>query len=80
MYILYMCLCLICAVIIYFFIKETRNLPMEELAGLFGDEVVVHLTKDGTGIVEENTDDKMAAIVGHTHVESLEMGAQKSAN
>ena len=31
---------------------ETSNLSLEEIGELFGDEVVVHLTKDGHGIVE----------------------------
>lgn len=51
---------------------------MEELAALFGDEVVVHLTKDMTGIVEDGNLDKSASLVGHEHLESLEMTATKS--
>jgi hypothetical protein len=53
MYILYFGLCLISWVIVYFFIPETKNLPVEEIGALFGDEVVVHLTADGHGIVED---------------------------
>lgn len=53
MYLLYMGLCVICFVIVYFFIQETKDLPMEELAALFGDEVVVHITKDGKAITED---------------------------
>jgi hypothetical protein len=53
MYLLYMALCLVSSVVVFFFIPETHNLPMEELAALFGDEVVVHLTADGHGIVED---------------------------
>lgn len=71
MYLLYMGLCLVCGAIIYFFIKETKGLPLEELAALFGDEVVVHMTADGTGIVEDGQLDKMAAIVGTEHLETL---------
>ena len=71
MYLLYMGLCLVCGAIIYFFIKETKGLPLEELAALFGDEVVVHITADGTGIVEDGELDKVAAIVGTEHVETL---------
>ncbi|KAJ9603013.1 hypothetical protein H2200_012308 [Cladophialophora chaetospira] len=71
MYLLYMGLCIVCGAIIFFFIKETQGLPMEELAGLFGDEVVVHMTKDGTGIVEKGNLDKVAAFVGTEHIETL---------
>lgn len=52
-------LCIICFVIVYFFIQETKDLPMEELAALFGDEVVVHITKDGKAITEDKDLDKV---------------------
>ena len=52
MYLLYMGLCIVSGILVYFFVPETKGLPMEELAALFGDEVVVHLTKDGTGFVK----------------------------
>ena len=42
----------ISAIIVYFFVPETANLALEEIGDLFGDEVVVHLTADGHGIVE----------------------------
>lgn len=61
MYLLWMGLCIISAVIVYFFIPETARLPMEEIGALFGDEVVVHLTSDGHGILE----DKMGVDVVH---------------
>lgn len=44
---------MISAVVIYFYIPETRHVPVEELGALFGDAVVVHLTPDGHGILEE---------------------------
>ncbi|KAF4236374.1 hypothetical protein CNMCM6805_005863 [Aspergillus fumigatiaffinis] len=50
---LYFGLCMISAVVIYFYIPETRHVPVEELGALFGDAVVVHLTPDGHGILEE---------------------------
>lgn len=53
MYLLYMGLCLIAFVIFCFYVPETKQVPMEELGALFGYEVVVHLTADGRGIVEE---------------------------
>jgi MFS family permease len=53
MYFLYCGLCLISEVIVYFFIPETKCMPLEELGALFGDDVVVHLAADGRGIVED---------------------------
>lgn len=53
MYLLYMGLCIISAIIVYFWIPETKGLPVEEIGALFGDEVVVHLTADGHGIAED---------------------------
>ena len=35
---------------------------MEELAALFGDEVMAHLTADGTGIVESGLTDQAMVI------------------
>ncbi|EON63147.1 hypothetical protein W97_02374 [Coniosporium apollinis CBS 100218] len=52
MYLLYMGLSIISGILVYFIIPETKGLPMEELAALFGDEVMVHLTADDTGFVE----------------------------
>lgn len=76
MYLLYMGLCLICFVIVYFFIQETKDLPMEELAALFGDEVVVHITKDGKAITEDKHLDKVKDL----HIEQVEQGhAEKAA-
>ena len=46
--------CLVCEVIVYFFLPETRGLPIEEMGALFGEEVVVHMTSDGRGLVEKN--------------------------
>lgn len=53
MYLLYMALCTCCTVIVYFFVPETKQIPLEEIGALFGDEIVVHLTDDGRGIVEK---------------------------
>ncbi|KAJ9609817.1 hypothetical protein H2200_006146 [Cladophialophora chaetospira] len=60
MYFLYMGLCCISTIIVYFYIPETKRLPVEEIGALFGDEVVVHLTADGHGIVEEQMEIKIA--------------------
>ncbi len=67
MYLLYMGLCIISGIVVYFIIPETKGLPMEELAALFGDEVMVHLTADRTAIVEGD-DGKIGAT--HYHVET----------
>ena len=53
MYLIFAALCVISAIVIYFFIPETKGLPVEEIGDLFGDKVVVHLTQDGQGIVEK---------------------------
>ncbi len=53
MYLLYMALCICCTIIVYFFVPETKQIPLEEIGALFGDEIAVHLTDDGHGIVEK---------------------------
>jgi hypothetical protein len=40
---------------------------MEEIGALFGDEVIVHLTADGHGIVE----DKLENFPASVHLENL---------
>jgi hypothetical protein len=50
-------LCVISFVITYFFIPETKGLPIEEIGALFGDRVAVHLTCDGENIVEDKQDE-----------------------
>lgn len=49
---------MVTTVIIYFWLPETKQRSMEELGELFGDEVVVHLTADGEGIVEKDKIDQ----------------------
>ena len=71
MYFLYMALCLISTVMVYFFIPETKQMPVEELGALFGDEVIVHLTADGHGIVEENETIKIDEAEHFVHVENV---------
>ncbi|EXJ68554.1 uncharacterized protein A1O5_08347 [Cladophialophora psammophila CBS 110553] len=53
MYLIYMALCLVCEIVVYFFIPETRGRPVEEMGALFGEEVVLHMTLDGRGLVEK---------------------------
>ncbi|KAH8698760.1 general substrate transporter [Talaromyces proteolyticus] len=57
MYLLWMGLCIVSTIITYFFIPETKNIPLEELGAFFGDEIAVHLTGD--------EDDKEKAEVVH---------------
>ncbi|RDL36075.1 uncharacterized protein BP5553_06687 [Venustampulla echinocandica] len=52
MYLLWCGLCLLSTVFVYYYIPETKCLPVEEIGALFGDDVMVHLTADGHGIVE----------------------------
>ncbi len=56
MFLIYFALLIVAFVITYFCIAETKGLPVEEIGALFGDEVVVHLTSDGLGIVEDKQD------------------------
>jgi hypothetical protein len=44
MTIVFACLTLVSIVVIYFMYPETKGKSLEELAELFGDPVVVHLT------------------------------------
>lgn len=53
MYLVFVACNVVTIVLIYFFVPETSNLSLEEIGELFGDEVVVHLTQDGHGIMEE---------------------------
>ncbi|KAH0847282.1 hypothetical protein AYO21_07328 [Fonsecaea monophora] len=53
MYLIFMAFCIVCEVVVYFFVPETRGLPVEEMGTLFGDEVVLHMTLDGRGLVEK---------------------------
>ncbi|KAK5231536.1 hypothetical protein LTR72_000718 [Exophiala xenobiotica] len=54
MYFSYMGLCLVSTVIVYLYCPETKQISVEEIGALFGDEVVVNLTADGHGIVEQD--------------------------
>lgn len=52
-YLIYMACCIVSEVLTYFFIPETKGKPIEEIGALFGDEVAVHITADGEGVVEK---------------------------
>lgn len=51
-YLVYVALNAVSIVLVYFFVPETKNLSLEEIGELFGDEVVVHLSADGHHVVE----------------------------
>ncbi|KAL4866582.1 general substrate transporter [Aspergillus spectabilis] len=71
-YYLYFGLCIVSAIIIYFFIPETKEVPVEELGALFGDTVVVHLTADGHGILEEKVTPEIVEDIAVEGRESIE--------
>lgn len=71
MYFLYMGLCIISTIVVYFYIPETKQIPIEEIGALFGDEVVVHLTADGHGIVEEGKEIKLEDTTSVVHTEKV---------
>lgn len=53
MYLIYMGFSIVCGVIAYFYVPETKGLPIEEMGMLFNDGVALHMTSDGRGIVEK---------------------------
>lgn len=53
---------MVSTVIVYFFIPETKRLPVEEIAELFGDKVVVHISADGLDTVAEKEDCNLSAL------------------
>ena len=52
-YLIYMGFCITCEVVVYCHIPETRGKPVEEVGALFGEEVMLHVTSDGRGLVEK---------------------------
>ncbi len=54
MYLIFMGLCIICEILVYFYIPETRGKPVEEMGEMFGDKIDVHITSDGRGLVEKS--------------------------
>lgn len=57
MFLIYSCICIISFIITYFYIPETKGLPIEEIGALFGDTVAVYLTRDTKGIIKEKQED-----------------------
>jgi hypothetical protein len=69
MYLIWMVLCLVCTLLVYLYVPETMRLPMEEVAALFGDTVVVHLTADGRHVLEEVEEKTMKDDTREVYVE-----------
>ncbi len=69
MYLIYMGCCVVCEIVVFFYVPETRAKPVEEMGALFGEEneVMLHMTADGKGIVEKP---------GGVHVEEVEVGPE----
>lgn len=63
MYMIWFALTVISSIVVYFFIPETKQIPVEEIGGLFGDPVIVHLTADGHAIVEDIDVDKALEVL-----------------
>jgi hypothetical protein len=61
MFLIYCGLSALATAMVYFYIPETKGLPVEELGALFGDEVALHMTSDQMDIVEQSVEDKQGA-------------------
>ncbi|KFY68508.1 hypothetical protein V496_01030 [Pseudogymnoascus sp. VKM F-4515 (FW-2607)] len=72
MYMVWFACSMVSTVIIYFFIPETSNMSLEEIGALFGDPVMVHLTADGHGIVENDNFKSIGINADGTSVGHLE--------
>jgi len=57
MYMVWFSCNIVSTIIIYFYIPETTGIALEEVGELFGDKVLVHMTADQLGIVDENEGD-----------------------
>lgn len=51
-YLLFICLDVVCFILLYIYLPDTTGLSLEEMGALFGDEVVTHFAADGSGLVE----------------------------
>ncbi|KIX92910.1 uncharacterized protein Z520_11386 [Fonsecaea multimorphosa CBS 102226] len=71
MFLIYAGLCVVSLIGVYFFLPETKGIPVEEIGALFGDTVAVYLTEDGTNIIE----DKSSAY--HVELTTVEQKAEE---
>jgi cbb3-type cytochrome oxidase subunit 3 len=70
-FIIFACLTLVSVAVIYFMYPETKGKSLEELAELFGDPVVVHLT-DATEEEKLEMDREIKRGMNVEHVEKVE--------
>lgn len=52
MYMVWFAVTCVSAILIYFFVPETKGIALEEIGQLFGDEVALHMTADQRGVIE----------------------------
>jgi hypothetical protein len=52
-------------------VPETKGRTLEEVAELFGDRVVLHMTADGTDIVEKDKDKTDEVLAGGVEVAAI---------
>ncbi|RVX66768.1 hypothetical protein B0A52_08961 [Exophiala mesophila] len=62
MYLIYMGCSIVCGVIAFFYVPETKGLPIEEMGVLFNDGVALHMTSDGRGIVEKQENQEIERV------------------
>lgn len=65
MYMVWFAVTIVSSVLIYFFVPETKGLALEEIGELFGDKVVVHMTADQKGILEDKEGGNVEEYEGH---------------
>lgn len=53
MFLIYSGFCIFSFIIVYIYIPETKNIPVEEIGGLFGDMVAVHLSEERIDSVDK---------------------------
>lgn len=74
-FVVFCCLTVVTIVVIYFYYPETKGRSLEELAELFGDPVVIHLTT-ATEAEKEKLDVEIKNEMLTEQVEQVERGTQ----